>query len=333
MATVVGKTSTRIDELLADVVVLTYVENGRIYVKNRSGAVSDIGPHMPAHSHDDRYFTETESDTLFSRKITRGTLGSSVRIENLCNYEEAAGNLSGYLIIQTNVGFSNQMTRLHLTGHVYIPGNNEIDVVVSYYPYSAGPGVANASIVNKGSFHFSDVRILSRVSDGKIAIALLPYTTSNYWHYPKLWVDGIFGHSALSDAQAAGWSISRVGSLSGYTTQVIPTNNRPAGEDTGWLGVTLDPNVSQYSDGSAFKCKGGQTTIALELTVNINYIPGWGVVTIPSEFAPSKRVWLQATAGGTSHPFLVYPSGSVVYQGGGLTAGWSVLGTTTFPAK
>jgi hypothetical protein len=108
MATVIGKTSERIDQLLANLVVNAEISGGHLFITFRDGAVSDLGPiggggssnatdvaytgstnisasnvegaldELDAekaplnHTHDDRYFTESEVTTLLADKSDNG---------------------------------------------------------------------------------------------------------------------------------------------------------------------------------------------------------------------------------------------------------------------
>jgi hypothetical protein len=230
MATVIGKTSSRIDELLSDLVLDTYVESGRILVKKRSGLIADVGPALPTHTHDDRYFTETESDSRFLQKILSTGSGTTAtkRAWGLAQYSEASGSLTGDIVIQTTQPFLNCMQTLQIKGFNYTGDENIIDLEVAFYAFSDTITFVNHGAVNKGNVQFSNVRLMRRISDGMIAIALTP--SIGVWHYPKIVVDGLFGHTVPSDAQLQGWTVSRQTSLAAYdkitTVNIISLENR-----------------------------------------------------------------------------------------------------------
>lgn len=231
MATVIGKTSSRIDELLADLVTETEIIDGRLVVTKRSGAVSDMGAIDLAHNHDDLYFTEAESDARFAKRLE--TSGNVKRAWSLVQYGEAVSGGSGDIVIQTNLTFGNYMTNLEIKGFNYYGGNSIIDLTVNFYAFESTSFV-NVDAVNKGTLQFSNVRLMRRTSDNKIAIVLTP-AAGLLWEYPKLVVDGIFGHTIPTDAMLQGWTITRTTSLAAYTamTTVSVTSYEERGIPTG----------------------------------------------------------------------------------------------------
>lgn len=146
---------------------------------------------------------------------------SNMRVaRNLCSYKEHAPNLPGYVIIQTNMTFGNYMTSLNIRGYLYQNVGNIVDLTINFYAYNPDQSIVNATVSNRGSAQFSEALILRKDSDGKVAIALKPTTTSNYWHYPHLWVDGMFAHTDITVATLkTGWLINRAPTTTGYTTK------------------------------------------------------------------------------------------------------------------
>ena len=219
-----------------------------------------------SHLHDDRYFTEAEADARFQPAIHTQTTGSPSqvkRVDDLVVWSESINNALGDLVIQTNQTFGNFMTRLDLRGYIYIGGStNILDLSVGYYAYSASgtPTFTNASAVNRGNVPISQVRLMRRTADNLVAIVLTPGLGD--WDYPKLVVDGIFGHTTMPDTQFDGWTASRMTDLSAYTAMLTPGMSdlgaavqrvkytgtawpgRPAVRYVEWLGPTQPPNMT-----------------------------------------------------------------------------------------
>lgn len=209
MATVIGKTSDRIDQLLANVLVGAEIDSsGNLLITNRQGAVTNLG--------------NVNADTVrhLQKLIEPNATNKGLVIsDTLAMYQESSSNIPGYLIIQTNLTHADTMVRLHIEGWDYESAvGNIVDSVITFYPFSDG-NIYHADHKNNGTKRFDEVHILKRNSDGKIAIALRPGTTGNYWNYPKLRVSGMFGHILVPDSALAGWTISRSESLTGYTTK------------------------------------------------------------------------------------------------------------------
>jgi microcystin-dependent protein len=92
VATVIGKTSDRIDQLLGDLIIKVEQADGRLLVTTRDGAVTDVGPSggegggsitiadvvgltdelaskaSTSHHHDERYYTEGEVNSALANK-------------------------------------------------------------------------------------------------------------------------------------------------------------------------------------------------------------------------------------------------------------------------
>lgn len=161
---------------------------------------------------------------------------------NMAYYEEQAPNIGGYMVVQTNLTIGNYMVRLDVRGYTYAPYNNIIDLAITFYGFQADNTFYSIDVVNKGTLGFADIRLMTRTSDGKIAIGLWPDTPSNYWQYPKLAVDAYVGHTEATDAQMNGWSISRKPLLGEYTL-------KKQGLPGMWQAMTLNAPWVNYENG------------------------------------------------------------------------------------
>ena len=257
------------------------------------------------------------------------------RAYNLCLFSAAISNGTGYIIIQTNIAVnSTVMTTLNITGYCYEPDNNTINTSISFYPYTDS-SIHNAEITNNGSFHFSNVQILSRNSDGKVAIALTSGAPNSYWNYPKLAVDGIFGHTAVADSDlTTGWKIFRAANLSGYTSKVTPLTPRGAAEDTGWITPTLLNGWTQYNDTDwpvRYRRKGGLVyirglTIPPATTTSV-------IMNMPGGFRPKNETLRGAVDSGMLYKQVYVNQNGNVSSSNGSSAGWLSLEGITYPAE
>lgn len=113
------------------------------------------------------------------------------------------------------------------------------------------------------------------------------------------------------------------------------TRRMNAGTWGPWDGVLVDiaysSGMSHYSSGSYVMKASGWATLYLEAQTSIARGTGSVILQVPSGYYPiGSRYWMQVAAGGTAHPFLLWGSGQLTYEGGGLTAGWGLLGTITY---
>lgn len=207
MATVIGKTSVRIDELLAPHLVDAEISNGRLLVTNRAGAVSDLGLMDTPHNHDDRH----------RKLIEVGSGEGNRRVDNLATWSEAVSGGPGVIVIQTNLSFGNYMCRLNIKGYNYATDDNLHDIDLGFYAFNTGAGEFHGhGAVSKGnSATIGGIRLMRRASDNKVAI-ILDLQSSYAWQYPKFTVDGVFGHTVPPDSQLQGWTITRLTSLAAY---------------------------------------------------------------------------------------------------------------------
>lgn len=258
------------------------------------------------------------------------------RVNNLCTYSENVSGGTGYLIIQTNIPVnSSSMCRVDIKGYQYEPDNASIDLTVTFYPYSVDSSIVNTEVTNRGSFHFSSVTMLSRTSDGKVAIALASGGSGGVWQYPKIVVDGIFGHNVLTEAQLlTGWSISRVANFTGYTTKATPLTPRPSAEDSGWITMTLVGGWTQYNltDWPAqYRRKGGILYLRGLVIPPAGSGGSVNMFSLPAGFRPYKTTLRGAVdAGGTNrHLYLTWDG--QIYPGSNPHASWFSIENVILP--
>ena len=270
-------------------------------------------------------------------KLDLATMPDSIgkRARNLCTYNESISNGTGLILIQTNIpGNSGTMSVLNIKGYVYEPDNNTIDLSVSFYPYSVDSSIVNAEVTNMGSFH-GTIQILNRNSDGKVAIAITSGAPSAYWNYPKMAVDGIFGHNLLTNEQLlTGWSISRVADLTGYTVKVAPLSPRPSAEDTGWITPTLTGGWTQYNLSNwptQYRRKGGIVYIRGLVVPPSGSGGSVSIFTLPTGFRPYKTTLRGAIDAGAAIRHLYLTWDGLIYPNSNPHASWFSVENVVYP--
>ena len=184
------------------------------------------------------------ADSLDEKLDIRADPASNLKYaRNLAYFEEQAPNLAGYIVVQTGLTMGNYMIRLDIRGYTYSPMNNIIDLSITMYGFQADNTFYSIDVLNKGTMSFTDIRLMTRTADGRIAVGLYPETPSNYWQYPKVAVDAYVGHTQATTSQLSGWAISRQALLGNYTLkkqglpgmwQALPFVNSWTNYDTTW---------------------------------------------------------------------------------------------------
>lgn len=259
--------------------------------------------------------------------------GIGRRARNLTSYSEAVSNGVGYILIQTNIPTnSSVMSMLRLTGFVYEADNGFVDIAFTFYPYSADSSILVPEVTNMGSFHVSSVQFLNKTSNNTVAIALISGSATGYWQYPKLTLDGIFGHNLMTDAQlSTGWSISRVINLDGYTVKATPMSPRPSAEDSGWITPTLNSGWTQYNINDwpvQYRRKAGIVHIR-------GLVVGTGTTSIfnlPAGFRPLKNTLRGAIDAGVAMKQMYVTAAGDIYPAQSAHPAWLSLENITFPA-
>lgn len=212
-------------------------------------------------------------------KLDIAANGTFKVMRNIAMYDEAVVGGAGYIIINTKIPFTSHMTTLRIRGYVYQPHSNVIDLTISFYPFTDGL-IYNSDFSNNGSLSFKEALILSRTSDGCVAIALKPDTTSQLWQYPKIWVDGMFGAAEMPDASLkTGWTIVRAATTTGYTLKTtLPIGWRDVVFENSW--VNFDSRTVQYQksgDGWVrFRGLAKNGTIGTTMfTLPVGFRPDW----------------------------------------------------------
>lgn len=144
----------------------------------------------------------TQLDTKLSMPIS----GSVKFVDNIVQFEYSAPNVPGFIVIHTNLtATTDVMVTLRLKGYSYQAEDNTMDITISMYCNAAF--AYGTEVISNGNFKIKEVYLITK-TDGKLAVAIRPDTTAGYWHYPKMWVDALFGHTMPSDTTIlTGWSM------------------------------------------------------------------------------------------------------------------------------
>ena len=163
---------------------------------------------------------ETEVDTLSGSitdkvsSVVIDTVNNRGRFLDLMN-QSITGAHTGYLIIQTGITMTNQMTNLNITGYNNSTAdNNIVDIDVSFYAKSDN-SFANYSYVNKGSLDPIEVRL--GIVSSKVVIILGANTKT--WNstnllVPRMQVTNGIPLSSFKD----GWTLTTATSLASISS-------------------------------------------------------------------------------------------------------------------
>ncbi|HDX6074598.1 TipJ family phage tail tip protein [Acinetobacter baumannii] len=136
-------------------------------------------------------------------KIQGGT-GAAKLFRGVLVWQQNGANLTGNIVIQTPITFTNKMFRLSLTGYNYLAAKNEINLNIGGYAYS-GTSIIQTGVVNSGTM---PIRVRMGVRNGTVVVILTSQAPGAYWQYPKFSIDAEIGYTTPPDSWADGWSAS-----------------------------------------------------------------------------------------------------------------------------
>lgn len=266
--------------------------------------------------------------------------GTFQRYTNLCEFNDGNANLAGYIVIQTNLTYTNVMTKLAVQGYTYDPKNNLIDLEFTFYPYALDGNVYGYDYVNSGSWHPGSAGIYNRNSDGKVAIVIGADSQAGYlFQYPKFVVHGMFSLNSVPLANLqSGWSVSRISAAtlaSSYTSKRDLGAKYGAGDDTGWIALPTQNNWSSYGVDypARYRRDAGWVTVEGLVAKSIAATTSDTVATLPSGFRPEKNVIFNCATPTTPFGAYVYANASgTIVIGNGASATWTSMSGIRFKA-
>ncbi|HCS1003329.1 TPA: phage tail protein [Acinetobacter baumannii] len=170
---------------------MTAAENG---LTNQSNAITNLSNSLTVT-------TNTANAAL--PKIQGGT-GAAKLFRGVLVWQQNGANLTGNIVIQTPITFTNKMFRLSLTGYNYLAAKNEINLNIGGYAYS-GTSLLQHGVVNSGTM---PIRVRMGVRNGTVVIILTSQASGAYWQYPKFNIDAEIGYTTPPDEWMNGWSAS-----------------------------------------------------------------------------------------------------------------------------
>ncbi|MDV7546459.1 phage tail protein [Acinetobacter baumannii] len=170
---------------------MTAAENG---LTNQSNAITNLSNSLTVT-------TNTANAAL--PKIQGGT-GAAKLFRGVLVWQQNGANLTGNIVIQTPITFTNKMFRLSLTGYNYLAAKNEINLNIGGYAYS-GTSLLQHGVVNSGTM---PIRVRMGVRNGTVVVILTSQAPGAYWQYPKFSIDAEIGYTTPPDSWADGWSAS-----------------------------------------------------------------------------------------------------------------------------
>lgn len=149
-------------------------------------------------------------------RISWNGLATSATIKTargLVDYASGSAAVAGDLVIQTKIPTtSTHAFALHIRGGTGTANQAVIDLDVTGQAVTGT--FADQSAVTKGDSPISQVRLMRRISDGCVAVAIT--LTGGTWSRPRITVDGEFTFALIDDTALAGWSASIVTDFSPY---------------------------------------------------------------------------------------------------------------------
>lgn len=170
---------------------MTAAENG---LTNQSNAITNLSNSLTVT-------TNTANAAL--PKIQGGT-GAAKLFRGVLVWQQNGANLTGNIVIQTPITFTNKMFRFALTGYNYLAGKSDINLNIGGYAYS-GTNILQHGVVNSGTV---PIRVRLGVRNGTVVIILTSQAPGAYWQYPKFNMDAEIGYTTPPDSWADGWSAS-----------------------------------------------------------------------------------------------------------------------------
>ncbi|EXB07266.1 phage tail protein [Acinetobacter baumannii] len=172
---------------------MTAAENG---LTNQSNAITNLSNSLTVT-------TNTANAAL--PKIQGGT-GAAKLFRGVLVWQQNGANLTGNIVIQTPITFTNKMFRLALSGYNYLAGKNEINLNIGGYAYT-GTSLLQHGVVNSGTM---PIRVRMGVRNGTVVIILTSQAPGAYWKYPKFNLDAEIGYTTPPDDWINGWSATLV---------------------------------------------------------------------------------------------------------------------------
>ena len=215
--------------------VKTYVVNPRVVETN-----SDLI--IPKFTNLESSITQTNNSiSLKVSKTTIDTANKTGIYNDVLNSRVATASHTGYLVIDTGITMTNQMTNVTIQGYNYSGASNSlIDLDVGFYATSSNT-FANYSYVNKGSVDPDEVRVA--IKNSKVSIIL--GSPTKVWSYPNILVPKVqVSHGTPATSFGDGWALSTATAISGFTAVTL----LPIGKFRSGVNQITNSTFNSYED-------------------------------------------------------------------------------------
>lgn len=233
---------------------ISYVWTGSAWHVVGAGNEISIGDTAPTDGSELWYDTSDDADPGVAPYVQRagdtmtGPLvlsppGGLAQNLHAASMRGSSPSLTGYLLITLpGPNALNAMCQLAVRGYDYTPASGEWRLDLGGYAYQATPTWVNTSARAAGLFPGGlpslPVRFLVQGSANNARFAIALGEASTVWNYPQVVLEVLAGHSGYPLGGQPGYSISVVGSLSGWTTNVTETPLALAVE-TDWATLAM----------------------------------------------------------------------------------------------
>jgi phage-related tail fiber protein len=170
-----------------------------------------------SHTHDGRYYTETEADTRFIN-VVEGTAISSYR--RVLEYENNVSTQTGIIKITLPNSWTDTMLMIDMDIYDYST-KGYAKLMLGGYNSITTPGWVQTSVVVSGALASNRVRF---AHDGTKCCILLGDITT-VWQYPKLLISKVHATFSNETLWGTGWNVSIVTTETGLTSSAEPVVN------------------------------------------------------------------------------------------------------------
>ncbi|WP_052447240.1 tail fiber protein [Clostridium polynesiense] len=142
--------------------------------------------------------------------------GANFKIyNNVFGFTQNTANVTGSLVIETNIPMSGLMCSIGLKGYNYVTKNNDIDINIGFYAYNNPISFLQHGYTNKGTLPVKEIKVALNASN-KVVLIINPV---NYiWQYPKIFIDKmIVAYNIIPADIQKNWTASIKSDLSAYT--------------------------------------------------------------------------------------------------------------------
>lgn len=211
---------------------------------------------------------QTELNTLDADIDTKvSTINSGAGVKTFTNplvWRQTGSGMSGAIVIDTPITFSNYMCNIKIAGFNYRNNQATIAMDIGFYATSSTSFV-NTVWSNYSSTPIAQIRLARKTSTNTVSI-LINRGENALWYYPQINVyQALIGHVSPPDSFKDGWDASIITSLTGYDLVTDITSSGTDFKDTSDRTNSWTYTGTTQIDGGNIRA---DTVTAVELNAN-----------------------------------------------------------------